>query len=285
MIRRLQYRRVLSLALLLSAAFAGMGYRLVDLQVLRHEDLSARAQQNTQKEYVFEPRRGDILDIKGNLLATSIIVKAIHADPVLLGEHKPEVARALAPLLQIKESDLLQHLALRTWQNDQGRTVTNLDVVLKHRVPTEIWERIQAAMTNLQFGVDEKKLSKSQRAGLDRIRRQAIFARNEQIRQYPSQTMAAHVLGYATPEERFVNGKPLNEIIGREGIELNFNSKLAGVEGWRVTESDSHRREVVPLREEDVRPADGLNVVLTIDSVIQNIVESALAEAMEKHSP
>ena len=39
------------------------------------------------------------------------------------------------------------------------------------------------------------------------------------------------------------------------------------------------------LREQDVEPHDGLNVVLTIDSVIQNIVETALAEAMEKHSP
>ena len=34
-----------------------------------------------------------------------------------------------------------------------------------------------------------------------------------------------------------------------------------------------------------MEPRDGLNVVLTIDSVVQHIVESALAEAMEKHSP
>jgi cell division protein FtsI/penicillin-binding protein 2 len=41
----------------------------------------------------------------------------------------------------------------------------------------------------------------------------------------------------------------------------------------------------VALREQDVEPRDGLNVVLTIDSVIQHILEQALAEAMEKHSP
>jgi cell division protein FtsI/penicillin-binding protein 2 len=34
-----------------------------------------------------------------------------------------------------------------------------------------------------------------------------------------------------------------------------------------------------------VEPKDGLNLVLTIDSVLQNIVESALAEAKEKHTP
>jgi cell division protein FtsI/penicillin-binding protein 2 len=285
MILRLQYRRLLSLVAVVAAGFASLGYRLVDLQVLRHEDLSVRAQQNTQKEFIFEPRRGDILDTKGNLLATSIIVKAIHADPIVIGEHKAEIAHALAPLLQMNEAELAQRLVPRVWQNDQGRSVTNLDIVLKHRVPTETWDRIQSAMTNLQFGLDEKKLSKNKRAALDRVRSHAIFARNEQIRQYPSQSLAAHVLGYATPEERIVNGSAVSEIVGREGIERSLNSKLTGVEGWRVTETDIHRREVVPLREEDVRPADGLNAVLTLDSVIQNIVESALAEAMEKHSP
>ena len=75
MAKRLQYRRLVWLALLLCLAFAGLGYRLVDLQVLRHEELSAKAQQNTQREFLLEPRRGDILDAKGNLLATSVLVK------------------------------------------------------------------------------------------------------------------------------------------------------------------------------------------------------------------
>jgi cell division protein FtsI/penicillin-binding protein 2 len=42
---------------------------------------------------------------------------------------------------------------------------------------------------------------------------------------------------------------------------------------------------MVSRREQDVEARDGLSVVLTIDSVIQHIVETALAEAMEKHSP
>jgi cell division protein FtsI/penicillin-binding protein 2 len=41
----------------------------------------------------------------------------------------------------------------------------------------------------------------------------------------------------------------------------------------------------VALREQNVEPEDGLNVVLTIDSVIQHIVETALAAAMEQHAP
>jgi cell division protein FtsI/penicillin-binding protein 2 len=92
-------------------------------------------------------------------------------------------------------------------------------------------------------------------------------------------------LGYVGMDEREVDGRRLTETSGKEGIERRFNSKLAGARGWRVTETDVSKREVVPLREQEVEPHDGLNVVLTIDSVVQHIVESALAEALEKHSP
>jgi cell division protein FtsI/penicillin-binding protein 2 len=64
-----------------------------------------------------------------------------------------------------------------------------------------------------------------------------------------------------------------------------MDAKLKGVRGWRVTERDRHHQEMVAMREEDVEPHDGLNVVLTIDSVIQHNVEIALANAMAKHSP
>ena len=121
MARRLQFRRVLLLALLLGAAFAGLGYRLVDLQVWQHEELSNEAQQNTLRKFYCEPRRGDILDAKGNLLATSIFVKTICADPVLIGNRQAEVTRVIAPLLQISEGELYQRLLPRTKRNETGQ--------------------------------------------------------------------------------------------------------------------------------------------------------------------
>ena len=55
--------------------------------------------------------------------------------------------------------------------------------------------------------------------------------------------------------------------------------------GWRVTETDRQQHELVALRDEDVQPRDGLNVVLTIDSAVQHILETSLADAMQKHTP
>ncbi len=275
------------LAFLLMLAFAGLGYRLVDLQVFRHGELLAKAELNTQREFLLEPRRGDILDDRGNLLATSIFVKTVCADPTLIGNHQAEVARALAPLLQLNESDLYQRLLSRVRQNAQGQAVTNRYVVLKRKVPEETWDRVRTTMVHLPLAVDEGKISNAGRAFCQSLRAKAIFAdpMDDQLRVYPNQTLAAHVLGFVGTQDSEVNGTALLETVGKDGIELSMNAKLAGVRGWRVTETDRRRREVVPFREQDVEPRDGYNVVLTIDSVIQHILETALAEGMKEHAP
>lgn len=285
--KQLQNRRLIWLALLLVVAFSGLGYRLVDLQVLCHADLLAKAQQNTQREIMLEPRRGDILDARGNLLATSIFVKTVCADPTLLGPYPAEVARALAPVLQVSESDLYQRLLPKVRQTDKGDSITNRYVVLRRKVPAETWERIRQTMATLNLGVDETKLPKSEQGFYSNLRTKAIFAdpHDEQVRVYPNQTLAAHVLGFVGVSEHEVNDTMVRQIAGREGIEYTMNTDLSGVAGWRLTETDGKHHEMLALRDQDVEAHDGLNVVLTIDAVIQHIVETALADAMREHTP
>lgn len=273
------------LVALVLLAFAGLGYRLVDLQVLRHAELSVKAQENAQLEFPLEPRRGDILDAKGNLLATSALVKTVCADPTMIGNRQSEIAHALAPLLQLNEAHLVERLSFRLRQNDMGEMITNKCVRLKEKVSVDTWQKIQTAMTNLSFGLDEKKLSRSERAFYQTLRQKAVFAEDGQLRAYPNQALAAHLLGYVGNEDRVTNGATRVEIVGKDGIEHMFDSKLRGVRGWRVTEKDGKAHELVSRREQDVEARDGLNVVLTIDSVIQHIVETALADAMDRHSP
>ena len=98
----------------------------MDLQVLRHDELAtAGAGQHRSAISGRAPRRGDILDAHGNLLATSISVKTVCADPSLIGNQQAVVARALAPLLQMNEADLYQRLLPRVGKNEKGEIVTN----------------------------------------------------------------------------------------------------------------------------------------------------------------
>ncbi|MGD0744092.1 MAG: penicillin-binding protein 2 [Verrucomicrobiota bacterium] len=287
MSNKLQLRRLWLLLLLLGAAFAGLGYRLVDLQVLRHDELARMAELNTERDFFKAPRRGNILDVNGNLLATTISVKTVCANPSLIGNQQAAVARALAPLLGLGEGDLYQRLIPRIRKNEKGEAVTNglYYVRLQKNVPDETWQKIQMAMTNLSFGVDESKLSKTNRAFFSNLRQSAIFAEASQLRVYPNGPLAAQVLGFVGSDEVKLNGAGVSRISGRDGVELVLNSALSGVAGWRVTETDRQRRELVALRDEDVQARDGLNVVLTLDSAIQHIVETAMADAMQKHTP
>jgi cell division protein FtsI (penicillin-binding protein 3) len=286
MIKPAQYRRLALMALLLAIAFAGLGYRLVDLQVFRHEELVAEASIRQRRE-IRAPRRGDILDARGNQLVTSIFVKTVFADPSLIGTNQAVVARALAPVLKMDQAELARKLKARTWKDEHNRERTLRFEILKRKVSLEEWDRICRVMKNLSFGIDEKKLTNAERASYRNLRLNAISAvpADDQLRVYPHGTLAAHVLGYTGTREEKVDGLPITGLIGRDGIEAWFNSVLNGVVGWRETEMDSGRRELAMYRGEDIAPRPGLNVVLTLDAQVQNIVETELAAAMEKHAP
>ena len=278
---------MLALTLIVCAAFVGLGGKLVYLQVFRHDELAKLAQDNTQHEFRQAPRRGDILDARGNLLATSVPVKTICADPLLISNRQAVVAHTLAPLLQMGEAELCQKLYPRVSKNEKGGMVTNnLHYVrLQKNVTEETWQKIQLAMSRISFGADEKKLSKNDRELLRNLRQYAVFADPDQMRVYPNGPLAAQVLGFSGVEEFKLDGRPVSQVSGRDGIELALNSDLSGVAGWRVTATDSKQQELVALRDEDVQPRDGLNVVLTIDAAIQHNLEIALADAMQKHTP
>lgn len=286
MAKRLQFRRLLLLTGLLGGAFALLACRLVDLQVVRHEELLAKARQNTARKIRIEPRRGDILDVRGNLLASSSLVKTVYVDPTLITNRHAEVAHAIAPLLGLSEGEVYQKLLPQWVTNQSGGIKPDKYVVLKNQVPLDTWGQIRAAMTNLSFGLNEKKLSSQQQRYYYNLRHNAIRAASvdDQVRHYANRSLAAHVLGFVG-KNGDTNSANFGQLIGMDGIERTFNDRLAGAEGWREIEVDSRNREVVSRRDQDVPARDGLNVVLTIDVVIQHLLERELAEGLKKHSP
>lgn len=284
----LQMRRTLIVMAGFLLLYAGLTYRLVDLQVLQHPELEVEARRNREREILRTPRRGDIVDGRGTLLATSIPARTVCADPMLIGGYAPVVARALAPVLGVSELELQRRLLPRVRQDPAtGRWLTNRYVVLARQVPLEQWERIETAMRDLDMGVDVTRLGVRERRMIQQVRRYGVFTDpfEDPVRWYPNGPLAAHVLGYTRVWDREEDGRGVRERRGADGIELTLDGELAGVRGWRVTETDGRRREVVRLRDQDVAPRDGWNVVLTLDAVVQDILERALAEAMERHQP
>jgi cell division protein FtsI/penicillin-binding protein 2 len=285
--KRLQTKRLLWLVGGLCLAFTGLALRLAELQVLRHEELHALAEENTVRKIRIQPRRGDILDARGNLLASSTMVKTIYANPTLLTNRQAEVARAIAPILGMNEADLFRKLQPATYVNKKGQTVPDTYVVLTNKVTLEAWAKVRETMANLKFaGVDEKSLKQSEKSFYSALRKSAIGADvvEDQVRKYHANDLAAHVLGFVG-RNGDTNSADFGQLIGVDGIERTFDDKLSGTQGWRVTELDRYKREIVSMRDQNVPARDGFNVVLTIDSVIQHELENALEQGMKEFAP
>jgi cell division protein FtsI/penicillin-binding protein 2 len=279
MIWSCQYRRLAMCALLLLLAFGGLGYRLVDLHVLRHEELLAEAEKMWQLRVEQPTQRGRIVDARGQLLATSLPVKTVEANPEWVGTNQALVARTLAPWLGMSEAELEHRMRRRTvvWQ---GRERPAQRVVLKRRVPIDIWESIREEMRKLprEAVADSESYQELTKSVFpDSVDREMRF--------YPNGRLAAHVLGFTGYRQEAGTGDSADELVGKSGIEAAFNPVLAGIPGWRQILKDERGRELRALRPIDVASRDGLGVRLTIDLGLQHIVESELDTAFAQHRP
>jgi Cell division protein FtsI/penicillin-binding protein 2 len=74
----------------------------------------------------------------------------------------------------------------------------------------------------------------------------------------------------------------LNSLIGKSGVEKQYESYLKGVDGARRIEVDANGRPV-PNREVDTKdPEAGANVYLTIDSRLQQVMEQSMEDTLKK---
>jgi penicillin-binding protein 2 len=123
--------------------------------------------------------------------------------------------------------------------------------------------------------VDITFISKVKERGLDGVQIQSVATR-----QYNT-TYAAHVLGrvglisteeWPTYKEQ---GYPMDAYVGKEGVELAFESYLHGTSGTRqIATSDSGKIISQAWVEE---PEPGANVTLTLDIGLQAVVENSIA--------
>ena len=105
------------------------------------------------------------------------------------------------------------------------------------------------------------------------------------LREYTT-PYAAHILGYVgrIQAEEYADlktqGYGLNDWLGRDGVEAAFEPYLKGKDGRRVISTDSQGRITGEFYSVDPQPGD--TVELTIDLDLQEAVEKALAETVER---
>ena len=106
--------------------------------------------------------------------------------------------------------------------------------------------------------------------------------RRHPIRSYLETGSIAHVLGYVnsiTTEELQIlynKGYKPGDIVGKRGIEKQYDEILRGKDGVRIRTVDVIGRQIEDAKPEIIEPEIGKDVILTIDRRIQLLSEKAL---------
>ncbi len=90
-------------------------------------------------------------------------------------------------------------------------------------------------------------------------------------RHYPQDNLASHLLGFTGIDSQ-----------GLDGVELAFDSYLKGRPGSVVIEYDARGHEIPYAQQRYLPPVEGNNIYLTIDMVLQQIVERELDRTMRE---
>ncbi len=235
-----------------SFAFCSLGGRLVYLQLFKAADYSELAS-GARKNFIdVKARRGDIVDSKGNLLATTRSMVEVGVDPHSVEKGDWVKFRQLANLLEVPVADIETAANKLTKRGGlEGKEVRKVRwVKLKEAVDEEIYREIQ------------------------KLKIKGVYGNFKHSRLYPNRQLASHVLGFVNKE-----GVPAM------GVERYANYYLKGQDGWKESEKDGRRHEMPQHRSFEVSQRDGLNVELTIDRMIQDMVESELEGIVEEFTP
>ena len=200
-------------------------------------------QQLTKKSIL--AKRGNILDRNGEVLAQSIEVDTVTANPKLLknkkGEaiNKEELAETASKIFDVNKQELLNDL------NSEKSVVTIAKKQEKEKIE------------QLKKYLEEKNIV------------QGINIDKDTKRFYPYNDVASNVIGFLGADN-----------VGLEGIEKKLDSVLRGKEGRIVSQSDVNRNFTKESPEQLIQAEDGKNIYLTLDIKLQSNVEKYLKQAI-----
>jgi len=114
----------------------------------------------------------------------------------------------------------------------------------------------------------KKQVKKSELNELLAFNKSGVYYSRDNSRIYPYGDFLSQILGFTS-----------NDGLGQAGLELYYDKYLKGVKGEILYETDIVGVEIENSTPSYIPATDGLNIKLTIDYEIQNVVETVLTDA------
>lgn len=249
--------RLLFFAVTIAAVLGLLAVRLFTLQVLQGLQFQRMAEEVARRQLPIFARRGEIFDRRYDApLVTNASTYAIDVIPGDLPyEGRDEVLARLAEVLSLP--------------------------------PQKLSERLPPSTRGLHRPVEVKGDVSFERIAYlaERIEEfPGVTWHVKPLRSYEETGSIVHVVGYVgylTEEEYQVNygkGYNRNAVIGKAGVERQYDELLRGRDGTRFYMADARGRTLAELEDQVVAPVSGSDIVLTIDARIQRLAERALGK-------
>ena len=246
--------KIFIILILLTLFFMAYIYRLFSMQIRQGEHYRSQSQRISSQINIISAQRGEIFD--RNALLPIVINTDSFAVEVTPGEIPKDrydtVILKLSQYLGISKTDIDKKIP-----KNMRRSYASVQV--KSNVPFSVISNIAENKIDLP--------------GVSWV--------SKPTRKYQHTGSMSHIVGYVgdiNQDEMTVlynQGYKKTSIVGKTGIEKQYDSLLQGKEGREMSTVDVHGRIIsdTPVVEE---PQMGKSLVLTIDSDIQKLVEEAL---------
>ncbi len=253
--------RLTALMLFIFVCFGLLVARWVWLQVIKHDQYMAQAEDNRIALVPIVPNRGLIVDRNGVVLASNYSAYTLEITPSKLEADLDSVIEELSKLVEIESKDKKRFKRLM----EESRNFASIPI--RNRLSDDEVARFTA----------------------QRFRFPGVEVQARLFRQYPLGEVASHVIGYIgrinqkeakaieddedTALAANYNG---TDYIGKEGLEKSYERQLHGQTGYEEVERSSRGRAIRTLSRR--APVPGSNLILSIDIELQKVVEEAFGD-------
>ncbi|WP_420843253.1 penicillin-binding protein [Lactobacillus selangorensis] len=226
-----------------------------------HVNLTERSKQKYTDDSTILARRGTIYDAIGNPIAEDANAYSIYAvidkdyvsttNKPLYVTNKKKVARVLSQYLSLSQKKILAYL------NPKNKNAFQVE-----------------------FGSAGQNLTLDIKNAITAHHLKGIYFTNTPSRLYPNGIFASHLIGQVSSST-----KSSGKLVGTMGLEKQYNTVLAGKNGYKKSQVDSYGYKLDNRPSKTVKAKDGSNIYLTIDSRLQSYLESLMSKVNRKYQP
>lgn len=279
-------RRLWVLAIGGTLVIVGLIARLGSLQTIRFTYYEAVAANQRKQAAELAPNRGSIYMQESRsteLFPVAVNTSGWTAYAVPRDMSEPlEVAQVLAPALvdfQHRQIERINTIMQETGQTPRDETPDSAQVdrdiqidALTEKLYDKFNKKTDPYEPFLKFyEIADPELKQF----IEDQQLEGIVLQEQKIRTYPEKDLAAHVLGYVGWQD--------DQQIGRYGIEGFHQTDLRGTLGFFSNERDASGDLIGVASNQFEAADDGTDIILTVDRVVQSIIEEELADGVGRY--